>query len=155
MRPAAPCSDDELERFVRAQAPLIEQVRTELTAGRKASHWMWFVFPQLRGLGVSPMAQRYGIASLEEAVRYLHHPVLGERLAACTATINALAGIPIETVFPYPDHLKFHSSMTLFERAARRAQTPSYGSVFRAALDRYFDGADDPRTLELLGPAGV
>ena len=155
MRPAAPCSHDELERFVRAQAPLIEQVRAELAAGRKTTHWMWFVFPQLRGLGSSPMAQHYGIVSLDEAIRYLQHPVLGERLAECTAAVTAWVGIPIETVFPYPDHLKFHSSMTLFERAARRVQDPRYGSVFRAALERYFNGVDDPRTLALLDPDGV
>ena len=155
MCPGALGSHDELERFVRAQAPLIEQVRAELAAGRKSTHWMWFVFPQLRGLGLSPMAQHYGIASLDEAVRYLQHPVLGERLAECTAAVNAVAGIPIETVFPYPDHLKFHSSMTLFEHAARRAQALRCGSVFRAALEHYFGGIDDPRTLALLDADGV
>ena len=111
---------------------------------------MWFVFPQLRGLGWSPMAQRYAIASLEEAIDYLRHPVLGARLAECTATVNAVRNTPIETIFPYPDYLKFHSCITLFSLAARRADARAYGEVFHASLEKYFAGRPDSRTLELL-----
>lgn len=144
-----------LERFVRAQAPVIEQVQAELAAGHKSSHWMWFVFPQLRGLGSSAMAQRYAITSIDEAVRYLHHPVLGSRLAECAAQVNAVRGASIEAIFGYPDHLKFHSSMTLFAQAARAASAPAYEAVFREALEKYFAGRSDARTLELLkSPAG-
>lgn len=143
--------DDSLERFVRAQNPLLGQVRGELAAGRKVTHWMWFVFPQVRGLGSSPMAQRYAIASLEEAVEYLHHPVLGARLADCTAWVTAVQGRPIEAILAYPDNLKFHSCMTLFAHAAVRAHTPAYGAVFRKAIEKYFGGREDVRTLELIG----
>lgn len=144
-------SKDSLERFVRAQAPLIEQVRAELIAGRKRTHWMWFVFPQMRGLGSSPMAQRYGIASLHEALEYLHHPLLGPRLRECTAALNAWADQPIAALLPYPDHLKFHSCMTLFARAAQQTNTPTAGAPFHQALAQFFDGREDPRTLELIG----
>ena len=139
-----------LERFVRAQDPLMAQVLAELASGRKSGHWMWFVFPQLRGLGSSPMAQHYAIASIEEAIAYLRHPILGARLADCTATVNALRDTPIGTIFPYPDDLKFHSCMTLFSRAARRADTPAYGEIFHASLAKYFAGRPDSRTLDLL-----
>ena len=149
-----------LERFVRAQDPLMTQVRAELASGRKRGHWMWFVFPQLRGLGSSPMAEHYAIASIEEAIDYLRHPVLGARLADCAATVNAVRDTPIGTIFPYPDDLKFHSCMTLFSRAARRADAPAYGEIFHASLEKYFAGRPDSRTLELLGagadwPAGA
>lgn len=139
-----------LERFVRAQDPLLAQVRAELASGRKTGHWMWFVFPQLRGLGSSPMAQRYAIASLEEAIDYLCHPVLGARLADCAATVNGICKTPIEAIFPYPDHLKFHACMTLFALAARRADARAHGEIFHAALAKYFGGRLDSRTLELL-----
>ena len=126
------------------------QVRTELASGGKTGHWMWFVFRQLRGLGSSPMAQRYAIASLEEAIDYLRHPVLGARLADCTATVNEVRNTPIEAIFPYPDHLKFHSCMTLFSLAARRADALACGELFHAALAKYFAGRPDSGTLELL-----
>lgn len=147
MRDGTPAA---LERFVRAQDRLSAQVRAELVSGRKTGHWMWFVFPQLRGLGSSPMAQRYAIDSLGEAIEYLRHPVLGARLADCTATVNAVRNTPIESIFPYPDHLKFHSCMTLFSLAARRADAHAHGEVFPAALEKYFGGRPDARTLELL-----
>lgn len=134
----------DLERFVAAQDPVIERVRAELAAGRKASHWMWFIFPQLAGLGFSAMSQRYAIASLEEAWRYLAHPVLGPRLLDCTRLVNAVEGRSAHGIFGSPDDMKFHSSMTLFARAA--PEEPA----FAAALAKYYAGAEDPRTLALL-----
>jgi uncharacterized protein (DUF1810 family) len=134
-----------LERFVRAQEPVFARVCAELAAGRKQSHWMWFVFPQLRGLGSSPMAQRYAIASLDEARAYLSHPVLGERLRRCTDLVNRVEGRTAGEIFGYPDELKFRSSMTLFARAAGTAREP-----FENALAKYFRGEPDARTRELL-----
>ena len=134
----------DLDRFVQAQDPVLDQVRRELGEGRKRSHWMWFVFPQLRGLGRSATARRYGIASLDEARAYLAHPVLGPRLVECTDLVNKVEGRSVHEVFGSPDDLKFHSSMTLFARA-----DPG-GRVFRGALDKHFGGAPDPLTVELL-----
>ena len=137
----------DLERFVAAQAPLWAQVRAELASGRKRSHWMWFVFPQLRGLGRSAMAERYGIASRDEAEAYLAHPLLGARLLECTRLmLDVDAGKSALAVLGAPDDLKFRSSMTLFAAVADGAQTP-----FAAALERFFGGAGDPATLALLG----
>jgi uncharacterized protein (DUF1810 family) len=134
----------DLDRFVRAQDPVLAEVRRELAEGRKRSHWMWFVFPQLKGLGHSAMAQRYGIGSLAEARAYLAHPVLGPRLADCTALANRVEGSSAHDIFGSPDDMKFRSSMTLFTTAQPDAPQ------FRQALDKYFDGAPDPRTQELL-----
>ena len=134
----------DLDRFVTAQAPVIDRVMAELRAGQKRTHWMWFVFPQLAGLGHSDMARRYALASRAEAVAYLAHPVLGPRLVACTACVNAVGGRTANAIFGSPDDLKFRSSMTLFRRAD--PATP----VFAACLDRYFGGEEDPRTLALL-----
>ena len=133
-----------LERFVEAQEGVYPRALAELTAGSKASHWMWFVFPQIAGLGASPMAQRYAISGLDEARAYLRHPVLGPRLvAAATAALpHAKAGA--RRVFGSPDDLKFRSSMTLFA-AADPAQP-----VFRQVLDAYFGGEADPATLQRL-----
>ncbi len=139
-----------LERFARAQAPVLDEVRAELRAGRKKTHWMWFVFPQLRGLGHSPTAEFYAIASLEEAQAYLADPVLGPRLRECTRLVNAIEGRPIGEVFGFPDDLKFHSCMTLFARAASPGSASAGADVFRAALEKYFGGEEDPRTLERL-----
>jgi uncharacterized protein (DUF1810 family) len=136
----------DLERFVLAQAPVYARVCTELAAGRKRTHWMWFIFPQLAGLGVSSMARRYAIASLAEARAYLEHPHLGARLIECAQLVNAASAARIEDIFGYPDDLKFHSCMTLFAHAAPEAQ----GAPLRAALQRYFAGAEDERTRELL-----
>ena len=108
----------DLERFVTAQAPVFATVLNELKAGRKRSHWMWFVFPQLRGLGQSAMATRYGIGSLAEAQAYLAHPLLGPRLMECTRTVLAIEGRSLHAIFGSPDDLKFCSSMTLFSLAA-------------------------------------
>jgi len=134
----------DLERFVAAQAGVVDDVRRELAAGRKRTHWMWFVFPQLRGLGASPTAQRFGIASLDEARAYLAHPLLGARLREHTALVNRIEGRSVHDIFGYPDHLKFRSSMTLLARAAPEE------SVFREALDKYFGGEPDAKTIELL-----
>ena len=135
----------DLQRFVDAQARTYDAALAELTAGRKRTHWMWFVFPQLAGLGLSRTAQAYAIASLDEARAYLAHPLLGPRLRACTAAVNAVHGRTAHEIFASPDDLKFRSSMTLFREAA--PDEP----LFQAALDRYFDGRPDPRTLEILG----
>src|SRR6516165_1872037 len=104
----------DLERYLRAQKPIFAQVCAELAGGRKQSHWMWFIFPQLRGLGSSPMAERYAIGSLAEARAYLAHPLLGERLGTCTQLVNRIEDGTAGAVFGYPDDLKFRSSMTLF-----------------------------------------
>ena len=132
-----------LERFVAAQAPVIEAVRDELRAGRKRSHWMWFVFPQLKGLGASSMAQHYGIASLEEARAYLAHPVLGPRLRECCALMLAVPAKGAHEILGSPDDLKFRSCLTLFSLAAPEE------AVFRQALQRFYEGEPDPRTVAL------
>ena len=133
----------DLERFVRAQEPVLAQVQCELADGRKRTHWMWFVFPQLAGLGHSAMARRYAIASLDEARAYLAHPLLGPRLLNCAALVNRIEGRSIHEILGSPDDLKFHSSMTLFHRAQPDAP------VFRDALTKYFDGVPDPLTVAL------
>jgi len=134
-----------LERFIEAQAPVIEQVRRELRAGAKRTHWMWFVFPQLRGLGRSPTAQHYGLASADEARAYLAHPVLGPRLVECTELVNQVEGKTALQIFGSPDEMKFRSCMTLF---ATLRPAP-----FRDALLKFFDGHPDKLTLGLLDHA--
>ena len=144
----------DLGRFVLAQEPVFERVCAELAAGSKHSHWMWFVFPQLRGLGSSATAQRFAIGSLEEARAYLAHRLLGERLRECTRLVNGVEGRSARAIFGYPDYLKFRSCMTLFACAARGASAaPGGGSdcPFTAALEKYFAGEADPLTRELLG----
>lgn len=136
---------DALQRFVEAQDPVFEQVLTELRAGAKRTHWMWFVFPQIAGLGHSPMAKRYAISSRLEAASYLRHPVLGTRLHTCTQLVLAAQGRSVHQIFGTPDDLKFHSSMTLFALAAPEEDNP-----FRAAITRYFAGQLDPATQERL-----
>ena len=137
----------DLNRFVMAQAPVFASVLNELKAGRKRSHWMWFVFPQLRGLGSSSMAELYGIDSLAEARAYLAHPLLGRRVVLCTEAVLAISGNSLHDIFGSPDDLKFRSSMTLFATAS------SEGSVFRLALDAYCAGRMDDRTVTLLQAA--
>jgi uncharacterized protein (DUF1810 family) len=137
-------TSDSLERFVQAQEPVIARAMAELRAGRKTSHWMWFVFPQIQGLGHSPMAQRFALPSRAEAEAYLRHPMLGPRLRECTRLVNAVDGRTIEEIFGHPDYLKFRSSMTLFAHA-----TPD-NQVFADAVARYFGGEYDPLTLERL-----
>jgi uncharacterized protein (DUF1810 family) len=132
-----------LHRFVAAQEPVIDNVRAELGRGRKTSHWMWFVFPQIAGLGASAMSQRYAISSLEEARAYLEHGVLGARLVECVALVLAVEGRTAHEIFGSPDDLKFHSSLTLFAQV-------SADDIFRRALERYFGGRLDRATLDRL-----
>ncbi len=134
-----------LQRFVEAQAQVIDSVQRELASGHKRTHWMWFVFPQLRGLGRSPTAQFYGLDGLEEGRAYLAHPVLGPRLLECTALVNKVEGKSALQIFGSPDDLKFRSSMTLFSRLQP--------APFDEALQRYFGGEPDALTLELLHAA--
>ncbi|MDS0297895.1 DUF1810 domain-containing protein [Halogeometricum sp. S1BR25-6] len=133
-----------LRRFVEAQESVIDDVKEELRAGRKRTHWMWYVFPQMEGLGRSQMTRRYAIASYDEADAYLAHPTLGPRLRECTAIVNAVEGRSANEIFGSPDDLKFRSSMTLFDAVA---DDPA---PFRTALERYYGGEPDPKTLELL-----
>lgn len=135
----------DLERFVVAQAPVYERVRAELAAGAKASHWMWFIFPQLRGLGRSAMAEHFGLAGRAEAEAYLAHPVLGARLRECTRLVLDVRNKTLHEIFGTPDDLKFRSSMTLF--AAVAPEEP----LFRQALDRYFGNRPDTLTEQMLG----
>lgn len=140
----------DLNRFVEAQATTYETALAELRRGRKASHWMWFVFPQIAGLGSSPTARFYAIADLAEARAYLAHPVLGARLREVVGAIIALPGDDAHAVFGSPDDLKLRSSLTLFQAAAPEE------AAFGRALAKYFGGAPDPRTLERLAgePSG-
>jgi uncharacterized protein (DUF1810 family) len=135
----------DLERFVTAQEAVFAAVLAELKAGRKRSHWMWFVFPQLRGLGHSSMAAFYGIASLHEARAYLGHPLLGRRLDLCTQTVLDLENGSLHQIFGSPDDMKFQSSMTLFALAAADPVSPFY-----RVLDRWCGGNLDAQTLRLL-----
>ena len=134
----------DLQRFVDAQDRVYDDVCGELRAGRKTSHWMWFVFPQIAGLGRSPTAMRFAISSLDEARAYLAHPVLGRRLRECASLVNAVQNKTVHEIFGYPDDLKFHSCMTLFAHAA------SDNDVFVEALSKYFDAAYDSATAERL-----
>lgn len=136
----------DLERLVAAQNPVYSAVTAELRAGRKQSHWMWFMFPQLAGLGSSEMAQRYAIASLDEARAYLAHPVLGQRLRECTALVLEVKDKSADDIFGMPDTLKFRSCMTLFARAAPEDTE----TVFRKALTRFFDDKEDAQTVARL-----
>jgi uncharacterized protein (DUF1810 family) len=132
-----------LQRFVDAQASCFAQVRSELSAGKKRSHWMWFVFPQLQGLGSSAMAQHYAISGIEEAKAYLAHPLLGDRLRDCTSLVNAIPGRTVEDIFGYPDDLKFRSCVTLFAQASHPES-----QVFQEALKKYFNGIPDKATMD-------
>ena len=134
----------DLERFVDAQRDVMPAVTRELSEGRKRTHWMWFVFPQLRGLGHSAMAQRYGIASRAEAEAYWRHAVLGPRLATSTALVNRVEGKPLREILGSPDDMKFHACATLFHAVA--PEEP----VFAAALARWFAGVPHAATLDLL-----
>ena len=133
-----------LQRFIDAQGAVYEQVELELRAGRKDSHWMWYVFPQLAGLGHSAMAQKFALSSPVEAAAYLDHPVLGLRLRKCTKLVILVEGRPIETIFGYPDYLKFHSSITLFAHVA------DDNRVFMDALRKYFRSEFDSQTMSRL-----
>jgi uncharacterized protein (DUF1810 family) len=135
----------DLERFLAAQAPVYELAVRELRAGHKRTHWMWFIFPQLRGLGRSSTAQFFGISSLIEARAYLAHPELGPRLTACVHIVMELTGRSLNAIFGNPDDVKFRSSMTLFAVADDRPD-----SIFRQAILRCCDGIDDDQTLALI-----
>jgi uncharacterized protein (DUF1810 family) len=134
-----------LQRFVDAQQPVYEEVVRELRQGDKRTHWMWFIFPQIQGIGNSPTAQYYAISGIDEARSYLSHPVLGPRLRECTEIVNGVQGRSLDAIFGYPDNLKFRSSMTLFQRASED------GAVFESALRKYCGGEKDPLTLSRLG----
>jgi uncharacterized protein (DUF1810 family) len=142
----------DLGRFVEAQDRVLPRARAELQAGRKQSHWMWFIFPQLAGLGSSATAREYAISSLDEARAYLGHELLGQRLSECTHLVNEVQGRTIEQIFGYPDYLKFRSCMTLFARAAAAADDADGARVFRTALEKYFAGEEDALTAGLLSP---
>ncbi len=140
-------SDDpfDLERFVSAQESSYAQALRELKSGQKRSHWMWFIFPQIDGLGFSATARHYAIKSEAEARHYLNHPVLGKRLVECAGTLLLLTGQSASEIFGYPDDLKLRSSMTLF------AHVSDPDSVFARVIDKYFGGIGDTKTLALLG----
>lgn len=142
---AGVADDHDLERFLTAQASTYDAALAELRAGRKRTHWMWFVFPQLRGLGRSETARFYGIASLAEARAYLDHEVLGPRLVQCAEALLPHEGKSAREIMGSPDDVKLRSSMTLFAAVAGE------GSVFSEVLDRFFDGQPDPLTLGALG----
>lgn len=134
----------DLQRFVEAQESVIDEVKQELRSGRKRSHWMWYVFPQIVGLGRSEMSHRYAITSREEAEAYLSHSILGPQLRECTDLVNALDGRSANDVFGSPDDLKFRSSMTLFEAVSDDPES------FETALEKYYDGDRDQKTLDRL-----
>jgi uncharacterized protein (DUF1810 family) len=134
----------DLQRFVDAQNPVFEQVCTELREGQKRSHWMWFIFPQLRGLGHSHMAIKFGISSRQEAEEYLKNEVLGSRIRHCSRLVTLVEGRSIGQIFGYPDDMKFRSSMTLF------ASITSENQIFKDALQKYFAGEFDRLTVERL-----
>ncbi len=135
----------DLGRFLTAQEGVYDRALAELRAGRKRSHWMWYIFPQIDGLGFSSTTRYYSIKSLEEAGRYLAHPVLGPRLAECAEAVLAVQGVSASDIFGYPDDRKLQSSMTLFGLVAGPQ------SVFERVLDRYYQGRRDSRTLQILG----
>jgi uncharacterized protein (DUF1810 family) len=135
-----------LQRFLDAQEAVWPDALAEVKAGRKRSHWIWFVFPQMRGLGLSPNSEFYGIVSLDEARAYLAHPVLGQRLATMVEALIAHRGLSANAIFGSPDDMKLRSSMTLFDVASGDGANP-----YRAVLRQFFDGTPDPRTFELLG----
>ncbi|MDQ2989513.1 MAG: DUF1810 domain-containing protein [Pseudomonadota bacterium] len=133
-----------LDRFVEAQAPVYSNVVAELKAGRKTSHWMWFIFPQIAGLGHSAMAQKFAIASADEAAAYLAHPLLGARLRECSALAAAIEDREVGEIFGAPDDMKFHSSMTLF------AEVAPDEAVFQDCINKFFDGVPDHATIDRL-----
>ena len=140
----APNDPFDLERFVHAQAPSYDRALAEIRSGRKRSHWMWYVFPQIAGLGFSATSQRYSIKSIEEARAYLRHPVLGKRLVECSGAALAVEGRSAREIFGSPDDMKLRSCATLFEVVAPAE------AVFGRLIDKYYDGERDAETLRLL-----
>lgn len=149
-RPKAADAGDphKLQRFMAAQESVFCQVVAELQAGQKRTHWMWFIFPQIAGLGRSPTARFYAIESRAEAVAFLAHPVLGSRLMQCARLVEATRGRSARQIFGDVDALKLHSSMTLFASVTDKP-------IFNRIIGNYFDGQPDPATLELLGHPGA
>jgi len=141
----------DLERFVEAQRGVFEQACAELRRGRKTGHWMWFIFPQISGLGFSAMSQHYGIRSLDEARAYLAHPTLGSRLREICGIVLAIDGWTVREIFGYPDDMKLRSSMTLFASAAAAGDLRNDNLVFVEVIEKYFGGEWDGRTMELVG----
>lgn len=137
----------QFQRYIDAQEAIYPDVIRELKQGRKKSHWMWYIFPQIIGLGQSRLSQIYAICSLEEATAFINHPVLGVRLHECTEIVVGTEGRTVEQIFAYPDYLKFHSSMTLF------SQVKNHQPVFDSALTRYFENKKDQLTLDILKKA--
>jgi uncharacterized protein (DUF1810 family) len=137
-------TDYDLQRFVDAQRDVYSTALAELRAGHKRSHWMWFIFPQVAGLGSSEMARRYAIASTDEAAAYLAHPVLGKRLRECASAVAMHDDRGVDEIFGHPDDLKFRSCMTLF------ADVAPDEAIFQTCLDQFFDGVADPATIERL-----
>jgi uncharacterized protein (DUF1810 family) len=135
----------DLDRFVRAQAPDYDRALSELRVGKKRSHWMWYIFPQIEGLGQSPMSHRYSIKSAAEARAYLDHPILGPRLRECATVVNSVVGRSALEIFGSPDDQKLRSCATLFGSV-------SDDGVFEQLLEKYFDGRPDEETLRRLGP---
>ncbi|HUJ18490.1 MAG TPA: DUF1810 domain-containing protein [Nitrospirota bacterium] len=135
----------DLGRFISAQEGVYDRALAELRSGSKRTHWMWFIFPQIDGLGHSPTTRHYAIKSLEEARRYLGHPVLGTRLAECAEAVLVVQGLSAADIFGHPDDWKLQSSMTLFALVA------GPGSVFERVLDKYYQGKRDARTLQIVG----
>ncbi|HEX9136493.1 MAG TPA: DUF1810 domain-containing protein [Nitrospirota bacterium] len=135
----------DLNRFIGAQEGIYDRVLAELRGGLKRSHWMWFIFPQIDGLGFSSTTRHYAIKSVEEARRYLGHPVLGARLVECTEAVLAVQGRSVSDIFGYPDDMKLQSSMTLFALVAGPR------SVFERVLEKYYQGKRDARTLQIVG----
>jgi uncharacterized protein (DUF1810 family) len=135
----------DLNRFLSAQKEVYDRALAELRGGRKRSHWMWYLFPQIEGLGHSPTTRLYSIKSLDEARQYLAHPILGKRLIECTEAVLAVRGLSAEDIFGHPDDWKLQSSMTLFELVS------GPDAVFSRVLERYFQDRRDPRTLEIVG----
>jgi uncharacterized protein (DUF1810 family) len=133
----------DLERFLEAQDTFYKYVKEELASGNKQSHWMWFIFPQVKGLGFSPTADYYGITSADEAKAYLEHPVLGNRLLECSQLLLRVNGKTAREILGYPDDLKLRSSMTLFHLATGH-------TIFQEVLDKYYEGQQDEKTLEIL-----
>ena len=142
-------SEEKSRVFLAAQDAVYDQVRAELSAGRKQSHWMWFIFPQLAGLGFSEMARKFALASLDEARGYLAHPILGQRLRECMGLILAGSERRIEKILGHPDDLKFRSCLTLFAQAA--PDEP----LFQTAIDAFYEGRQDPVTLDVLERGGI
>ena len=143
---ASNCSDPyDLNRFISAQEGVYDRALAELRGGLKRSHWMWYIFPQIEGLGHSPTTRLYSIKSLEEARQYLAHPVLGARLAECAEAVLGVQGHSASDIFGHPDDWKLQSSMTLF------ALVSNPGSVFERVLDKYYGGKQDSRTLQIVG----